>query len=74
LVSPDWDWQECKQPVKRGVVMPYTDSWSGPGIDCPARLLWMPKFLSGNLGRRNDAENNGLFHRKYCGECLFAAI
>jgi len=27
--------------------MPYTDSRSGPGIDCPARLLRLPKFLTG---------------------------
>ena len=53
LVSPEWDWQKCKQPVKRGVVMPNTDSRSGPGIDCPARLLLLPEFLTGN--RKGEA-------------------
>jgi len=48
VVSPGCDWQKCKQPVKWGVVIAYTDSWSGPGIDCPARLLRLPEFLTGN--------------------------
>lgn len=42
------------QPVKRGVVMPYPDSRSGPGIDCPARLLRMPKIPAGEIRAKDS--------------------
>ena len=44
--------------MKRGVVMPYTDTRSGPGIDCPARLLRLPEFLTGNHEGRNESADH----------------